>query len=60
MGEKERTANSSKMPVILLGVLGLILVFAGVSNSNYYSALRDSGLGTVSLVAGIVLLFIQV
>ncbi len=58
MGEKQQTSNSRKMPAILLGVIGLIIVLAGVAIATIHNALRGSGLGTISIGIGIVLMVI--
>jgi predicted membrane channel-forming protein YqfA (hemolysin III family) len=60
MGEKGKTTGSRNMHAILLGVIGLILVLAGVAIATIHSNLRGSGLGTVCLVLGVVLLIIAV
>ena len=58
MGEKVKTTGSRNMHAILLGVIGLILVIAGVAIATIHSSLRGSGLGTACLVLGVVLLVI--
>jgi uncharacterized membrane protein len=59
MGETGKT-SSSKMPAMILAIVGIILVLTGVAIATIHSHLRGSGLGTVSLVIGIVLLVIGV
>jgi uncharacterized membrane protein len=58
MGEKGKTTGSRNMHAILLGVIGLILVIVGVAIATIHSHLRGSGLGTVCIVIGVVLLII--
>lgn len=53
-------ASNSKMHVIILCVVGLICVIAGIAVATIHSSLRGSGLGTVLLVLGVVLLLIAV
>jgi len=59
MGEKGKTADSRNMHVTILVVLGIILLIIGVAISTIHgTGLRGSGLGTLAIVAGVVLLFI--
>jgi hypothetical protein len=58
MSEEGQNTGSRNMHAILLGVIGLILVIAGVAIATIHNPLRGSGLGTLSLVAGVVLLVI--
>lgn len=58
MGDKGKTMGSRNMHAILLGVIGLILVIAGAAIAIIHNPLRGSGLGTASIVAGVVLLII--
>lgn len=46
------------MHVMILGVLGIILVIAGIAVATIHSSLRGSGLGTAFLVLGFILLII--
>jgi uncharacterized membrane protein len=46
------------MHVLILGILGIILVIAGIAIATIHSDLRGSGLGTASLVLGFILLLI--
>jgi hypothetical protein len=58
MGEKGQPLKSSKMHATILAVIGIILVFVGVAIATVHNPLRGSGLGTISVVAGIALLVI--
>jgi flagellar basal body-associated protein FliL len=58
MTENAKPSSGSKMHAIILAVIGVILVFAGVGIATIHSSLRGSGLGTISLVIGAVLLVI--
>jgi len=46
--------------VIVLGVLGIILVIAGIAIATIHSSLRGSGLGTALLILGFLMLLIGV
>jgi hypothetical protein len=58
MGETGKPTSNSKMHAMVLAVLGLILVVAGAVIATIHSSLRGSGLGTITLVIGVVLLII--
>jgi hypothetical protein len=59
MDEKAQTTVNRNRFVILLGLIGIILVIAGAAIITIPGApMRGSGIGTLSLVAGIVLLVI--
>ena len=59
MVEKAPTANSSNMHAIILSVIGIILVIVGAAIIAIPGApLRGSGIGTISLLLGVVLLVI--
>jgi len=58
MDEKGQTANNSKMHATILGVIGIILVIVGAAIAIIHNPLRGSGLGTASIVIGVVLLII--
>ena len=58
MDEKGKPSKSRNMHAIILGVIGIILVLVGVAIATIHSALRGSGLGTASIVIGVVLLVI--
>lgn len=58
MGEKNETKNNRKMLGIIFAVIGIILVFTGIVIATVHSHLRGSGLGTVSIVLGAVLLIV--
>ena len=51
MGEQVKT-KSSKMRAMILAVVRIILVLTGVAIATVHSALRGSGLGTISLIIG--------
>ncbi len=54
-----KTSNNSKMHGIILGVIGIILAIVGATIISVRGMpFRGSGLGTISLVIGIVLLVI--
>ncbi len=44
--------------VLILGILGIILVIAGIAVSTIHSSLRGSGLGTALLILGFLMLLI--
>ena len=46
--------------VLVLGVLGIILLIAGIAIATIHSSLRGSGLGTALIVLGILMLIIGV
>jgi uncharacterized membrane protein len=59
MGEQPKPKNNSNrnMHAIILGVLGIIALIAGVAVATVKGThLRGSGLGTVLIVLGVVLL----
>jgi hypothetical protein len=59
MSEKGQTRGSRSMHVTILAVLGIILFIVGIAISTIHgTGLRGSGLGTLAIVAGLVLLFI--
>jgi len=58
MDEKEQTTNNRKMHTTILGVIGIILVIVGTAIAIIHNPLRGSGLGTISIVTGVVLLII--
>jgi hypothetical protein len=61
MGEKGKTTDNRNMHAIILSVLGIIAVIAGVAVATVKGThLRGSGLGTVLIVIGVVLLVIAV
>ncbi len=61
MGEKAKTSDNRNMHAIILSVLGIILLIAGVVVATVKGThLRGSGLGTVLIVIGVVLLIIAV
>ena len=61
MDEKGQTKDSRNIHATILAVLGIILVIIGEAIINIRGApMRGSGLGTLSVVAGIILLIIAV
>jgi hypothetical protein len=59
MVEKAQTANSRNMHAIILSVIGVILVIVGAAIITIPGApMRGSGIGTILLLAGVVLLII--
>jgi len=59
MDEKGQTKDSRNIHAIILAVLGIILVIIGEAIINIPGApMRGSGLGTLSAVAGVILLII--
>ena len=61
MSENEKPTDSRNMHAIILAVLGIILVIVGEAIINIRGApMRGSGVGTLSAVAGVILLIIAV
>jgi hypothetical protein len=59
MVEKTPTSNNRNMHAIILSVLGIILILVGEAIINIPGAPgRGSGIGTLSVLAGVVLLII--
>ena len=59
MAEQAQSTGRRKMNAYSLGVLGIILVVAGVAIVTIPGApMRGSGLGTIAILAGIALLAI--
>jgi hypothetical protein len=59
MVEKASTVNSRNMHAIILSVIGIILLIAGAAIITIPGApMRGSGIGTLSVLAGVVLLVI--
>ena len=59
MGEKRKTADNRNMHAIILSVIGIILVIVGAAIITIPGApMRGSGIGTLSVLAGVVLLVI--
>jgi hypothetical protein len=55
MGETGQLANKNKMPAILLGLIGIILLLVGAAIITIPGAPgRGSGVGTISIVIGLV------
>ena len=56
MDEKGKTGNN-KTRAIILGVIGIILFILGILIVSIHGApLRGSGVGTIAIIAGIILL----
>jgi hypothetical protein len=60
MGESEKTTDNRNLHAMILSVLGILLVIVGAGIIFIHNPLRGSGLGTASVVLGIVLMFIAV
>ena len=61
MGEKEKTSSNRNLHAIILVVVGIIALIAGALVATVKGThLRGSGLGTILLVVGFVLLVIAV
>jgi hypothetical protein len=61
MGENAKSGNNRNIHAIILSVIGLILVIVGAAIITIHGApLRGTGIGTISLLGGIVLLAIAV
>jgi len=60
MGEEAKPQSTkSNMHAIVLGILGLVLLFVGIYVITVHGApLRGSGFGTVATLLGLVLLII--
>ncbi len=59
MGEQQpmnQPINRKKNQAVILGLIGIILALAGVGIIAVPNVLRGSGLGTISLVLGILIL----
>jgi uncharacterized membrane protein len=61
MGEQAKTSDSRNIHAIILSVLGIIALIAGIAVATVKGThLRGSGLGTVLIVIGVVLLLIAI
>jgi hypothetical protein len=59
MSEKPKPADSGNLHVMVLGVLGIVLLILGAwIVSTPGAPMRGSGVGTLGIVAGLVLLVI--
>ena len=58
MGIEGMFADKNKMLAMILAIVGIILVIAGAAVATIHSSLRGSGLGTVLLVLGVILLVV--
>jgi hypothetical protein len=59
MVENAPTSSSRNMHAIILGVLGILLVIVGEAIINIRGMpFRGSGLGTLAVIAGVILLII--
>jgi len=59
MVENTQTANSRNMHAIILSLIGIILVIVGAAIISIPGApMRGSGIGTIAILLGIVLLVI--
>jgi hypothetical protein len=50
--------NMNKMRIMILGAVGVILVIAGLAVATIHSSLRGSGLGTVLMVFGFLIIIL--
>jgi hypothetical protein len=60
MGEQPKTVEKSNMHAIVLAILGILLLIVGVYIATVHGApLRGSGVGTISIIIGVVLFAIS-
>jgi len=60
MADMKLFGMSVSRHVMILGILGIILVIAGIAVTTIHSSLRVSGLGTDLLVLGFLMLLVGV
>jgi hypothetical protein len=60
MSENKKPTSSRNMHVTILSVLGIILLIAGIIIVTVHNPLRGSGLGTASIILGVILLIIAI
>ena len=61
MGEQAKKSDSRNVHAVILAVLGFIALIAGVAVATVKGThLRGSGLGTILIVVGVVLLIIAI
>jgi hypothetical protein len=60
MSEKKKTSKDIKKRAIVLGILGVLLMIVGIGIINIHNPLRGSGMGTLSLLTGIVMIIIAI
>jgi uncharacterized membrane protein len=61
MDDKGKTTGNRNTHAMILGVIGIILLILGILIVTVHGApLRGSGVGTIAIIAGIVLLVIAV
>jgi hypothetical protein len=59
MSESGKTTGSRNMQVAILSVIGIVLLIIGIAIVSIHgNPLRGSGLGTASIVLGIIMLII--
>jgi uncharacterized membrane protein len=59
MADKEKTTGDYKKHVMILSVIGIVLVIAGILIVSVHgNPLRGSGLGTIAIILGIIMLVI--
>ena len=59
MEDKGKTTGNRNRHAIILGVIGVILLILGIAIVTIHGApLRGSGVGTIAIIAGVVLLVI--
>ncbi|HTY74142.1 MAG TPA: hypothetical protein VMD05_01090 [Candidatus Nanoarchaeia archaeon] len=57
MGEQEKTMGNSKMPAMILALIGIIVAIVGLAIIVVpHAPGRGSGIGTISLVLGVLIL----
>ena len=59
MNETKGITGNRKMHATILGALGIVLLIVGIAIATIHgTGLRGSGLGTLAIVAGVVLLIV--
>ncbi len=60
MRSRRLITDRNKIRGVVLGIIGVILLIAGLAVATIPSSLRGSGLGTVLIVLGIIMLLIGI
>jgi hypothetical protein len=60
MADRKLFGMNISTHVLVLGILGIILLIAGVAIATIHSSLRGSGLGTALIILGFLMLVIGV
>ena len=60
MADLKLFGRSISRHVMILGILGIILMIAGIAIQNIHGPLRGSGLGTALLILGFLMLIVGV